>query len=186
MTIVCPGCGFSREAPDRLPKGTMRVTCPACALTFLLPATLRRKAGFLVRAVALVVDMLIINVLSFFLALVSDEALTLLLRKTGLADPDTMKLVVGGTVFLLCSILGFAYFIIADVRFGRTAGKALMGIRVMRRSGRKLTWSEAIAREVGGKIISGLPAGLGFLWAIVDRDRQAVHDKIAGSYVVCD
>ena len=35
-----------------------------------------------------------------------------------------------------------------------------------------------------GMIISGLVIGLGFLWILIDENKQGWHDKIAGTYVV--
>jgi hypothetical protein len=41
-----------------------------------------------------------------------------------------------------------------------------------------------LVRELIGKLVSGFFAGLGFFWAIWDRDSQAWHDKLAGTVVV--
>jgi hypothetical protein len=38
--------------------------------------------------------------------------------------------------------------------------------------------------EVFGKFVSGLFMGIGYFWAIWDKDGQAWHDKIAGTVVV--
>lgn len=41
-----------------------------------------------------------------------------------------------------------------------------------------------ILRETIGKFLSGLVLGLGYFWAIWDKDSQAWHDKIAGTVVI--
>lgn len=41
-----------------------------------------------------------------------------------------------------------------------------------------------LLREVIGKWVSGLVFGLGYFWAIWDKDGQTWHDKIAGTVVV--
>ena len=41
-----------------------------------------------------------------------------------------------------------------------------------------------LLREIVGKTVSFLFFGLGFYWAIWDKDRQAWHDKIAGTLVL--
>jgi hypothetical protein len=41
-----------------------------------------------------------------------------------------------------------------------------------------------VLREGIGKTVSGVFLGLGFFWAIWDKDNQAWHDKIAGTVVV--
>lgn len=37
-----------------------------------------------------------------------------------------------------------------------------------------------------GMIISGLVIGLGYLWILIDENKQGWHDKIAGTYVVVE
>ena len=34
--------------------------------------------------------------------------------------------------------------------------------------------------------LSVMPAGLGWLWCLFDRERRALHDHLAGTYVVVD
>jgi uncharacterized RDD family membrane protein YckC len=41
-----------------------------------------------------------------------------------------------------------------------------------------------LLREIVGKWVSGLLIGLGYFWAIWDKDGQAWHDKIAGTVVI--
>jgi uncharacterized RDD family membrane protein YckC len=37
-----------------------------------------------------------------------------------------------------------------------------------------------------GMIISGLLIGIGYLWILIDENKQGWHDKIAGTYVVVE
>ena len=39
-------------------------------------------------------------------------------------------------------------------------------------------------REIIGKFVSGLFLGLGYFWAIFDKNNQAWHDKLAGTVVI--
>jgi len=41
-----------------------------------------------------------------------------------------------------------------------------------------------LLREWIGRWLSGLLFGLGYLWILLDKDRQAWHDKLASTYVV--
>ncbi len=83
------------------------------------------------------------------------------------------------------SLLVFAYFIVMDVMFGGPLGKMIFKIKVVDSStGENLTWGKAILREFVGRFLSGIVLGLGYLWALWDKDKQSWHDKIAKSYVV--
>ena len=44
--------------------------------------------------------------------------------------------------------------------------------------------SELTINVVASIIVSLLFLGLGFLWAFVDRDRQFLHDRLAGTALV--
>lgn len=68
---------------------------------------------------------------------------------------------------------------------GMTPGKWLLGERVVEKlSGSYPGFWRMILREIIGKFVSGLVLGLGYFWAIWDKDNQAWHDKIAGTVVV--
>jgi hypothetical protein len=75
------------------------------------------------------------------------------------------------------------YYAWAYSTSGQTSGKSLLGIKVVSIDGSSLDWRKGILRYVG-YILSGIPLCLGFLWSIWDPDKQAWHDKIAGTCVV--
>ena len=66
---------------------------------------------------------------------------------------------------------------------GTTIGGLVCGLKVVRRDGAEINWDTAIVRALGC-FLSMIVAGLGFLWIVFDEDRQAWHDKIAGTLVV--
>jgi len=78
------------------------------------------------------------------------------------------------------------YFTVATVMLrGRTAGKLITRTRVVRLDGRPLTW--LLSLERAGGYAAGLATGLmGFMQVFWDRNRQCVHDRIAGTVVVRD
>ena len=68
---------------------------------------------------------------------------------------------------------------------GQTPGKRAMGIRVVRLDGQPVTWWHAFERA--GGYAAGLATGtLGFAQIYWDPNRQAIHDKIAGTVVTLD
>ena len=64
-----------------------------------------------------------------------------------------------------------------------TVGGIVCQLRVIRIDGAPLRFAEAFVRGLSG-IFSLLFAGVGFLWILRDPERQAWHDRIAGTFVV--
>jgi uncharacterized RDD family membrane protein YckC len=86
-----------------------------------------------------------------------------------------------GAVFLLATVAYQWYFLTRNN--GQTIGKMIMHIRVVKVNGAPLMTADAVLRVLG-YWINGFFFGLGWFWALFDRDRQGWHDKIAGTYVV--
>jgi uncharacterized RDD family membrane protein YckC len=66
---------------------------------------------------------------------------------------------------------------------GTTVGGIICNLRVIRTDGQAVGFSEALIRGLAS-ILSIVTLGLGCLWIAYDADRQAWHDRIAGTYVV--
>jgi uncharacterized RDD family membrane protein YckC len=67
-----------------------------------------------------------------------------------------------------------------------TPGKLVLGLRIVdAETGDTPTMGRLTLRYVG-YLISALPLGLGYLWALWDRRNQGWHDKMAGTLVVRD
>jgi uncharacterized RDD family membrane protein YckC len=87
---------------------------------------------------------------------------------------------------LVAAALGawvFAYFVSSLAAGGRTLGMAVLGLRVVTREGRRLGTAHAVTRALVLPVSVAL-CGLGLLVALVDRDRRALHDLVAGTVVV--
>ncbi|HEX3913183.1 MAG TPA: RDD family protein [Steroidobacteraceae bacterium] len=66
---------------------------------------------------------------------------------------------------------------------GTTVGGIVFDLHVVRIDGRPLDWETAIVRALGC-FLSLCVVFLGFIWIAFDSNRQAWHDKIAGTIVV--
>ena len=66
---------------------------------------------------------------------------------------------------------------------GQTLGKMMLRLRVVKKRGGRITILDALLRNVFGYTVSQIFL-LGYLWALFDRERQAWHDKMAGTVVV--
>jgi uncharacterized RDD family membrane protein YckC len=64
-----------------------------------------------------------------------------------------------------------------------TVGGIICQLRLVRTDGAPLRFAEALVRGLSG-IFSLAVVGLGFFWILRDPERQAWHDRIAGTYVV--
>jgi uncharacterized RDD family membrane protein YckC len=75
------------------------------------------------------------------------------------------------------------YFIACWTRGGRTLPMQTWRMRIVRRDGAPVEVRRAALRYALAWI-SLLALGAGFLWAWLDRDRQFLHDRLAGTRIV--
>jgi uncharacterized RDD family membrane protein YckC len=77
----------------------------------------------------------------------------------------------------------FAYFSAFWLRSGQTLAMKTWRIRLVNPNGAPLTLKQAALRFL--LALSGLLlGGIGFWWALVDRDQQFLHDRIVGTRLV--
>jgi uncharacterized RDD family membrane protein YckC len=99
----------------------------------------------------------------------------------GLLDRNPMAV---GAVGLLLGIAAL-YHIYLGGMLGQTAGKRLMRLRVISSQGTSPGPIIGVLRFVV-LVFSVLPAGLGWLWCLFDRERRALHDHLSGTYVIVE
>jgi len=75
------------------------------------------------------------------------------------------------------------YFTILHACLGQTIGKMIIGIKVVAVNNNPLSIGTAFLRWAG-YFLSMLPFAVGFLWAVVEKDQSAWHDKLALTKVV--
>lgn len=86
---------------------------------------------------------------------------------------------------LFLAFLGYVIFALWFLAQGKTPGRWLVRVRVVdKRQGSIPGLGRMLVRETVGKLVSGFFLGIGYFWAIFDRDGQAWHDKIAGTVVL--
>lgn len=69
------------------------------------------------------------------------------------------------------------------VRGGQTLGMRAWRIRVVSEDGGPISWPRAAAR-FAASLLSLLPFGLGFWWALFDARRRSWHDRLTGTRVI--
>jgi uncharacterized RDD family membrane protein YckC len=118
-------------------------------------ATTAQRAGFWIRMAALLIDIVLIAIVVNFL--------------NPLHEVWILALAAYGAVMWKLK--------------ATTIGGLVCGLKIVRLDGRSLTWDTTIVRALSC-FLSLACAGLGFFWIAFDKERQAWHDKIAGTIVV--
>ena len=88
------------------------------------------------------------------------------------------------TLFWLEALCLFLlYMTLLKRGFNGMPGYRLLKIRLISVDGKPPTWTQVFIRQVSS-IFSAAVMGLGFLWILLHRDRQAWHDRIARTHVI--
>jgi uncharacterized RDD family membrane protein YckC len=124
------------------------------------------------RFFSLVYELLLIFAIAFFAALAFPGA-------TDHAIPLSRRLAFQMYLF---GIIG-VYFVSCWHFGGQTLPMKAWRIRVERITGQRLELWRAILRYALA-CMSTLALGLGYAWAFFDRDRQFLHDRLAGTRIV--
>jgi uncharacterized RDD family membrane protein YckC/cytoskeletal protein CcmA (bactofilin family) len=128
---------------------------PAAHVHDLLDIAALPRAGFWIRMLALLIDLVLVGVATSFVR--HGDKGTLLFLATYGAIMWKLK--------------------------GTTVGGIVCDLKVVRIGGGPLDWGTSIVRALGC-FLSLVICGLGFIWIAVDHEHQAWHDKIAGTVVV--
>jgi uncharacterized RDD family membrane protein YckC len=125
--------------------------------------------GFWIRLLALLADSAIVFVFS---ALLIASGATLL-------GPELLPVVI-----LVVTVLGLLYWPLMQAS-GRqaTLGKAILGLKVARLHGGRISLLRSLGRELS-KILSSMVFMLGYIIAAVTPRKQALHDLVSSTYVV--
>jgi uncharacterized RDD family membrane protein YckC len=83
------------------------------------------------------------------------------------------------------AVVAFLYVFLGTEVSGRTPGKALVGLRVVRWDGDPVRPGAAFVRTLAA-VPGVLLAGIGPLLGVLQHDRRALHDLVAGTAVVHD
>jgi uncharacterized RDD family membrane protein YckC/ketosteroid isomerase-like protein len=147
--------------------------CHVCD-NYLPTSSIGLKAGIVRRFAAVILD----NIVAFTILALSIR--WLLSLSGNVLDGNIIVAVVS-----CFSLIAYTAAFFSSLSLGMTPGKWVLGIRAIdKRNGTVPGLGRMFVREVIGKFVSGFFMGLGFFWAIWDRDSQAWHDKLAGTVVI--
>ena len=162
--LVCPNCKREIE----LKEGDK--FCYYCGYNFGI-----EKANVGERFGSWILDVIIVNVIGGIAGFV----LGLWWAVTFPYEEEALE----GIASLLGIIISMGYFTYFFGN-GQTPGMKVMKIKLCGTDGTyPIRYTRGFLRWVG-MIISGVVIGLGYLWILIDENRQGWHDKIAGTYVI--
>lgn len=143
----------------------------------MTPPATSTRAGLLPRLASLVYEALIVTALVLLAGLAWQAvhaSLTGQLKATGIGMWALRVWVVAVTA---------AYFCGFWMRGGQTLPMRTWRLRLERADGGPVGARRALARHALAWpcVLAG---GVGYLWALVDRDRQFLHDRLAGTRIV--
>lgn len=144
------------------------------------PATGLQKVGFWTRFVAYLVDMIVVGIPCGIIMAVAGGGI---MAAAHMGAPSGAAAGGFGIAQVLLLVISLAYSIGLIGWKGQTVGMMALRIKVVLTTGQPVDYGRAALRWVGS-IISGMVLCLGYLWIAWDPDKQAWHDKIAGTYVV--
>ena len=167
----CSGCGAA------IPEGSQ--FCPSCGqrvgvappawsgATDVETATTYTYAGFWLRFVATIIDLIIVSVVSAFIGAI-------------IAGGDDT-----GTVSAMLNLFGDWLYcaLMESSKFQGTVGKLVLGLIVTDDQYRPISFGRATWRYLG-HFLSTIILGIGFLMAAVTTRKQCLHDIMAGTLVV--
>lgn len=147
-------------------------------------------AGFWIRFVALIIDLLIIGVVSSFVIIPVLGAVGVMGSSMGdLSDMDEsfmagMIAALSGTMAIVNLVVNWLYFsLLESSSWQATLGKRAVGIKVTNENGQRVSFITATIRYIG-KVVSGAILLIGYIMAAFTAKKQALHDLIASTYVV--
>lgn len=180
--MPCPHCDAEI---DRELAASPTPACPHCELP-LVPV---QVAGVWRRALGGLIDVAILAVTAGPIAYALHRLINPLplapgahgldLALTLLASDLDRLLLRAGPLLVLVGL----YFLFTVAWTGRTLGHRLLSLRIVDRHGRAPGLAITSLRTVA-QLVGIVAAALGPLWVAIDSERRALHDLVAGTYVV--
>ena len=145
----------------------------------ITPADLTNYAGFWRRAAALFIDLLILSVPTYFLAvMLSDNP------AASTNTSETVQTHAMNVYDMVSLLINWLYFSIMESSPRQaTFGKQAVGIFVTDLAGNRISFGKATLRYFA-KVLSSLTLLIGYLMAAFTERKQALHDFIANTLVL--
>ena len=98
---------------------------------------------------------------------------------------ETSDVILTAVIVIVSYLLPLIYYVISEGKYGKTIGKKLLKIKVVKTDGTKI----GILRALGRNLLKGVSAAfllLPFLMIFFTKKRQTMHDKLCNTIIVND
>jgi len=138
-------------------------------------------AGFWIRALAMLIDVILLQALYF----ITLSPFVIVIGILAANMPPLLAMQIGiAFVSVLAILLQWMWFTIGDSSVWQaTPGKKILGLKVVDINGEKIGFGKSNVRY-WSRIISTLPAFMGYLMTGMNAKKQSLHDKIAKTIVI--
>jgi uncharacterized RDD family membrane protein YckC len=176
------------------PSGAIAPPMGAVPMNYV-PVPVMPYAGFWLRAVAYLLDALIVGVVTvpIIIGLAVATGLSAALGSMGESagnDPAAIFATAGFVMFfslLILILLGglwLYYALLESSNWQGTVGKKALGLIVTDLEGRRVSFARATGRFFSRLITGLVPLMIGYILAGITAKKQALHDMIAGTLVL--
>ena len=177
----CESCGESFRIPIVAPLPLLAAPVSNRTPPALGSAT-RRYVGFWIRAVASLLDMVVVFVAFLPIRILLGSSLTLLGEAWQMPTP---KIFLMGRMARICLAFVFVWLYrsaMESSHFQGTLGKLAVQIKVTDLNGNRISFDRATGRYLA-KFLSAIALGIGYLMVGFTPQKQGLHDRIAGTLV---
>ena len=185
-TVFCNQCGQAVNAAASFCTRCGATVTPSAGATPSIPIpppVAVGYAGFWIRFLAVLIDGVILAAVLTPVKLILHLPGWMAGRHADGLNPMMMLPLIGLSMLIsaLANWLYEAYFLSSERQ--ATLGKMALGIRVTGTNGRRLSFGQATLRHFA-KWLSGLTLLIGYIMAAFTERKQALHDMIAGTFVI--
>lgn len=151
---------------------TSSVIAPSKRETIVNFSPVTMQAPFLLRVGAMIIDymvLLLLPVSSMLYRNISGERLDLMSDRT---------------LWFISILLFLTNIIVLPLLVGRSVGKLLTGLRVVRSDGTDPGTLNLALRQTLGYLITAVTLGIGFIWCVFSSKGRTLHDVLMDTVVV--
>ena len=183
---ICTECGKLFPTTETIKHGSHRV-CVQCKPIFMQKLSEGAKlydgaldyARILTRFAAVFIDGLLLMAVNLLIGLVAGLSAS---QAVGIQPKGALA--VQMVLFVIQMTIGIGYEVFMIGKYGATLGKMACKIQVVTADGGKVSYARALGRYFA-KLLSAFTCMIGYIIAIFDGQKRALHDHNCNTRVVC-